>query len=165
VRPSNEEEEVVFIPVARQQHNTTSHERTNEPQHADSSSSHTGSADYDEWGDSEAEYALEPSVGTGENNNNNIKKEQALHGTNRQVGGVAVAAGIAGTLLVGPLVGLVVAGGAAVVATTGFRGQSRPGVGHCRREYGRSSAEIGSKTPNFLENTQGCGQGGQVDLL
>jgi hypothetical protein len=91
-------------------------------QHADSSSSHTGSADCDEWGDSEAEYALEPSVGTGENNNNNIKnikKEQALHGTNRQVGGAAVAAGIAGTLLVGPLVGLVVAGGAAVVATTG----------------------------------------------
>ena len=68
---------------------------------------------------SEAEYGLDPRdyYDTNDNGNDNNNKTDKSAGTKRQVGGAAVAAGIAGALLVGPVVGLVAAGGAAVVAT------------------------------------------------
>jgi hypothetical protein len=99
----------------------------------------------DELTSSEAEYALEPGVGTGEANNDphSSKMGAPLQGTNRQVGGAAIAAGIAGTLLVGPLVGLVVAGGAAVVATTGGK------AGNVARASGDVVASTGDRVKKF----------------
>jgi hypothetical protein len=69
---------------------------------------------------------VESSVNTGQDNCSTDSKKQKR----RQVGGAAVAGGIVGLVLVGPVVGLVAAGGAAVVATTkGTPGQMARATG------------------------------------
>jgi hypothetical protein len=60
-------------------------------------------------------------------------------GTKRQVGGAAVAGGLAGLLLAGPVGCVVVAGGAAMCATT--RGQ----VGNVARASGDTAATAGDR--------------------
>lgn len=61
----------------------------------------------------------------------------------RQLTGVAVGAGLAGLVLVGPVVGLVAAGGAAVVATR--RGQA----GQVARKSGDTVADAGKRLKQF----------------
>jgi hypothetical protein len=64
-------------------------------------------------------------------------------GTRRQVGGAAVAGGIAGLLLLGPLMGILAAGGAAAVAT------SRGKAGEVARASGDVVADAGSRLQQF----------------
>lgn len=64
---------------------------------------------------------------------------QMESGTKRQVSGAAVAGGIAGFLLVGPVVGLVLAGGAAVCA------KSRGTAGDVARSGGEMVATAGDR--------------------
>lgn len=94
---------------------------------------------------SEAEYGLEPHVEATEEEK---RKDQPLQGTNRQVGGAAVAAGIAGTLLIGPVVGLVAAGGAAVMAT------KKGTAGNVMRASGDVVANAGDRVKKFDQKHQ-----------
>lgn len=80
----------------------------------------TTGSDFSGWDDdvrsdandgSEVEYGLPAS-----NVDAPSEDEARRRGTNRQVGGAAVVAGIAGALLMGPVLGLAAAGGAAAVA-------------------------------------------------
>lgn len=117
--------------------------------------SHTGS-DFSGWSDarsdidSQVEYGLEPNV-------DDVSREEAarrgdgdddLQGTKRQVGGAAVAAGLAGVLIAGPVVGLVAAGGAAVVATT------KGSAGNVARAAGDVTASAGERLRKFDKKHQ-----------
>lgn len=97
---------------------------------------------------SEVEYGIEPNVAAGlqDEERRQQQKGQQLQGTNRQVGGAAVAAGIAGTLLVGPVIGLVAAGGAAVVAT------KKGTAGNVARASGDVVANAGERIRKFDQN-------------
>jgi hypothetical protein len=61
-------------------------------------------------------------------------------GTKRQIGGAAVAGGLAGFLLVGPVVGLAAAGGAAMCAS-----QARGKAGNVARASGEVMATAGDR--------------------
>ena len=61
----------------------------------------------------------------------------------RQVGGAAVAGGLAGLVLVGPMFGLVAAGGAAVAATTPSK------AGQVARAAGDVTASAGDRLKEF----------------
>ena len=64
----------------------------------------------------------------------------------RQVGGAAVAGGIAGLVLIGPVVGLMLAGGAAAVATTkGKAGQVTRATGEVMAKAGDRLKEMNRK--------------------
>jgi len=67
-------------------------------------------------------------------------------GTERQVGGAAVAGGIAGLVLGGPILALVAAGGAAVVATS-----SRGKPGDVVRQCGDATADAGHRLKRYDE--------------
>lgn len=67
------------------------------------------------------------------------ERDAAREGTKRQVGGAAVAGALAGLLLAGPVGSVVVAGGAALCATT--RGQ----VGNVARASGEMMASAGDR--------------------
>lgn len=71
--------------------------------------------------------------------------EEEPVGTRRQVGGAAVAGGIAGLVLLGPVIGLVAAGGAAAVAT------SRGKAGQVARASGDVVSDAGSRLKQFDE--------------
>jgi hypothetical protein len=83
-------------------------------------------------------------------------EEESIIGTRRQVGGAAVAGGIAGFLLLGPLVGALAAGGAAAIAT------SRGKAGEVVRASGDAVADAGSRLQKFDQKhsvTQKTSQG------
>lgn len=65
-------------------------------------------------------------------------------GTRRQVGGAAVAGGIAGLLVAGPFVGLVAAGGAAAIATS-----RRGKAGQVARSTGDVVSDAGCRLQKF----------------
>ena len=115
--------------------------------------SNTGS-DFSGWGDthsdidSEVEYGLEPNVDDVSREEARHRDQDNLQGTKRQVGGAAVAAGLAGAILVGPVVGLVAAGGAAVVATT------KGSAGNVARAAGDVTANAGERLRKFDKKHQ-----------
>lgn len=101
------------------------------------------------------------------NNNNNMNdssqsRDNCDSGTDRQIGGAAVAGGLAGLILAGPLIGLVAAGGAAVVACTdkGKAGQvvracgdATVDAGHRIRKWDEKH-HVGEKVSHGF--TEGC---------
>mmetsp|Transcript_16886 Transcript_16886/g.31565 ORF Transcript_16886/g.31565 Transcript_16886/m.31565 type:complete len:162 (-) Transcript_16886:42-527(-) len=102
-------------------------------------------SDFSGWDDdatgsdvnSEAEYGLDPRV-QAEPNDDDRK------GTNRQVGGAAIAAGVAGALLVGPVVGLAAGAGAAVLAA-----RNKGSAGNVARASGEAVANTGERLRKF----------------
>ena len=115
--------------------------------------SHTGS-DFSGWNDarsdidSQVEYGLEPNVDDVSREQSGGDEDGNLQGTKRQVGGAAVAAGLAGVLIAGPVVGLVAAGGAAVVATT------KGSAGNVARAAGDVTASAGERLRKFDKKHQ-----------
>ncbi|KAL7427293.1 hypothetical protein ACHAXM_000786 [Skeletonema potamos] len=84
--------------------------------------------------DKEEDYAIAPSE------DSSTQPQQPTERTKRQVGGAAVAAGIAGLAVSGPILGVAAAGGAAYAATT------NSGVpGSVARQTGESVASVGDK--------------------
>jgi len=103
-------------------------------------------SDFSGWDDdvgsdvnSEAEYGLDPRVARAEPDDNSDRK-----GTNRQVGGAAVAAGVAGALLMGPVLGLAAAGGAAVLAA-----RNKGPAGNVARASGEAVSNTGERLRKF----------------
>ena len=72
-----------------------------------------------------------------------IQKNAAMLRTKRQVQGAAVAGGVTGLVLLGPVVGLVAAGGAAL-ATSG-RGE----IGNAARATGDSVSDLGNSIKKY----------------
>ena len=93
---------------------------------------------------SEAEYGLDPHVQADDND-----EQQRKPGTQRQVGGAAVVAGLAGALLVGPVVGLAAAGGAAVLAA-----RNKGSAGNVARASGEAAANTGQRLRKFDQTHQ-----------
>ena len=85
---------------------------------------------------SEAEYGLDPRV--------QAEPEEERKGTNRQVGGAAIVAGVAGALLMGPVVGLAAAGGAGFLAA-----RNKGSVGNVARASGEAVANTGERLRKF----------------
>jgi hypothetical protein len=75
----------------------------------------------------------------------NVEDNEEPMGTRRQVGGAAVAGGIAGLLLAGPVIGLVAAGGAAAIAT------GRGKAGQVARSTGEVVSDAGVRLKKFDE--------------
>jgi hypothetical protein len=95
-------------------------------------------AQHENYGERDAEIVTEAEAALRENYGEHIAPPQD-QGTKRQVGGAAVAGGLAGLLLAGPVGCVVVAGGAAICATT--RGQ----VGNVARASGEMMATAGDR--------------------
>jgi hypothetical protein len=70
-------------------------------------------------------------------------------GTQRQIGGAAVAGGLAGLLLMGPVVGLAAAGGAAMCAS-----QARGKAGNVARASGEVMATAGDRLKRLDQKHQ-----------
>lgn len=64
-------------------------------------------------------------------------------GTSRQIGGAAVAGGLVGAVLLGPVVGVLAAGGAAIAATT------KSQAGEVARASGTAMAGVGDELKRF----------------
>jgi hypothetical protein len=93
---------------------------------------------HEHYGERDAEIVTEAEAALRENYGEHITPPQDK-GTKRQVGGAAVAGGLAGLLLAGPIGCVVVAGGSALCATT--RGQ----VGNMARASGDMMATAGDR--------------------
>lgn len=113
----------------------------------DTDTSFTGnnSSSNDEDGD-------ESSHPRGDENKPNVSDSQASNsgnedvmGSKRQVGGAAVAGGIAGLVLGGPMLGLIGAGGAAAIATS----QSNKKPAQFVRKTGDAMADAGDRLQQF----------------
>lgn len=92
------------------------------------------------------EYDLDNPNGSSQNKPNNSQRPPS---TKREVGGAAVAAGIAGLVVAGPILGLAAGGGAAYVATT----QSNS-VGSATRRGGEAVASAGDKVVQADKNVE-----------
>jgi hypothetical protein len=94
---------------------------------------------HENYGERDAEIVNEAEAALRENYGEYDAPLPQDRGTKRQVGGAAVAGGLAGLFLAGPVGCVVVAGGAALCATT--RGQ----VGNVARASGDTMATVGDR--------------------
>jgi hypothetical protein len=80
--------------------------------------------------------------------------------TDRQLGGAAVAGGLAGLILAGPIVGVLAAVGAAVAATTkGGSGQAARASGDVMASFGERLKEIDEKHHVIERTSQSIAKG------
>lgn len=94
----------------------------------------------------EAEYGLGPNVSVPDED---VSSADEKKGTNRQIGGAAIAAGVAGTLLLGPAVGVLAGIGAAGGAALG-----KGPAGNVTRATGDVVASAGERLRNFDKKHQ-----------
>ncbi|CAB9523922.1 expressed unknown protein [Seminavis robusta] len=76
------------------------------------------------------------------------KEEKKKKGMGGAVGGAAAVAGVAGLMLVGPIVGVAAAGGAAIVAAT-----NKGAAGSALRASGVAAAKVGSSARKLEQKT------------
>jgi hypothetical protein len=75
------------------------------------------------------------------NNDNDLSDVEIKRRMRRQVGGAAVVGGLVGTVLAGPITGLVTAGGAAALASSKHKNKAT----NVARSVGDSAADVGDK--------------------